>query len=207
MKTAETDIQFLKGVGEKRAVLLKSKGIDTIGALLRFYPRAYLDWTKISKISECNFFENSCIKAKIISPIEEIKKPGMTIYKFIAEDSSAQVEITLFNQKFLAQKLRYGREYLFYGKTNGNFYLRQMTSPQIMETSYNTIEPIYPATKDLSSKTMEKLVKTALAETQIEETLSDEIRDRNGFCDIKYALENIHFPKSKESLERAKKRL
>ena len=148
------------------------------------------------------------IKAKIISPIEEIKKrPGMTIYKFIAEDSSAQVEITLFNQKFLAQKLRYGREYLFYGKTNGNFYLRQMTSPQIMETSYNTIEPIYPATKDLSSKTMEKLVKTALAETQIEETLSDEIRDRNGFCDIKYALENIHFPKSKESLERAKKRL
>ena len=188
MKTAETDIQFLKGVGEKRAVLLKSKGIDTIGALLRFYPRTYLDWTKISKISECSFYENSCVRAKIVTPVEEIKKrQGMTIYKFIAEDSSAQVEVTLFNQKFLAQKLRYGREYLFYGKLNGNFYIRQMTSPQIMETSYNTIEPIYPATKDLSSKTIEKLVKTALSETEIEETLSDEIRERNGFCDIKYA--------------------
>ncbi len=208
MKTADTDIQFLKGVGEKRAVLLKSKGIDTIGALLRFYPRAYLDWTKISKISECSFYENSCIKAKIITPVEEIKKrQGMTIYKFIAEDDSAQVEITLFNQKFLAQKLRYGREYLFYGKLNGNFYIRQMTSPKIMETSYNTVEPIYPVIKELSSKNIEKLVKTALGEAQIEETLSQEIRDRNGFCDIKYALENIHFPRSEESFERAKIRL
>ena len=45
MITATTDIQYLKGVGEKRAVVLKNRGIDTVGALLRFYPRAYLDWT------------------------------------------------------------------------------------------------------------------------------------------------------------------
>ena len=62
MITATTDIQYLKGVGEKRAVVLKSKGIDTVGALLRFYPRAYLDWTNITPISECSFFDNNCIK-------------------------------------------------------------------------------------------------------------------------------------------------
>ena len=36
MLTASTDIRFLKGVGEKRAELLQKKGIDTVGALLRF---------------------------------------------------------------------------------------------------------------------------------------------------------------------------
>ena len=64
MITANTDIQYLKGVGEKRAVILKNKGIDTVGALLRFYPRAYLDWTKITLISECSFFEN-CFEKSI----------------------------------------------------------------------------------------------------------------------------------------------
>ena len=208
MKTASTDIQYLKGVGEKRAVILKSKGIDTIGALLRFYPRAYLDWTNITPISQCSFYENNCIKATLITPVEAIKKrQGMTLYRFIAEDGSAQMEVTLFNQRFLAEKLRMGREYLFYGKVGGNFYMRQMTSPRILETGFNGIEPIYPASKNLSSATIQKLVKNALAEIELTETLSEEIRERNGFCDIKYAINNIHFPKSKESFERAKERL
>ena len=53
MLTASTDIQYLKGVGEKRAELLKKKGIDTVGALLRFYPRAYHDWRGVLPVAEC----------------------------------------------------------------------------------------------------------------------------------------------------------
>ncbi len=208
MITATTDIQYLKGVGEKRAVVLKNRGIDTIGALLRFYPRAYLDWTEIEHIADAPFGENVCVKAKLITEVSELKKrPGMTIYKFIVEDNSAQMEITLFNQKFLAQKLRKDREYLFYGKISGSFIFKQMGSPEIMETSFDGIEPIYPASKAMSSKNLEKLVKTALSSVTLPEVLPEEIRKRNNLCDIKFALENIHFPKSRESLERAKKRL
>ena len=208
MITAATDIQFLKGVGEKRAVVLKSKGIDTIGALLRFYPRKYLDWTDIKPISEASFFENVCIKARIITPIETIeKRKGMTIFKFMVEDSSATAHITMFNQHFLANRLRTGREYLFYGRVDGNFYIKQMTSPIIMESSFGGIEPIYQASKTISSKVMEKLVKTALQSVEMVETLPLEIRERNGLCDIKTALWNIHFPKTKEGLKSAQKRL
>ena len=208
MITAETDIQYLKGVGEKRAVVLKTKGIDTIGALFRFYPRKYLDWTDIKTIRETSFFENSCIKAQIVSPIEKIeKRRGMTIYKFLIEDNTGKVQVTLFNQKFLVDKLRLGRVYLFYGRVDGNFYIKQMTSPIIMESSYNGIEPIYSANKTISSKTMQKLVLNALNSVSLPETLPEEIRLRNGLCDIKTALWNIHFPKTKELLEQAKKRL
>ena len=208
MMTATTDVQYLKGVGEKRAVVLKNKGIDTIGALLSFYPRAYLDWTDVTDITSCNFYENVCIRAKIITPIEASKKSsGMTIYKFLAEDSTAQISITLFNQKFLAQRLRMGREYLFYGRVNGNFYYKQMSSPIIMETDFLGIQPIYPASYNMSSKIIERLVKNALATVDVEETLSQSIRERNNLCNIKYALENIHFPKSAEALSRAKNRL
>ena len=208
MLTATTDIQFLKGVGEKRAVMLKKRGIDTVGALLRYYPRAYLDWTNITAISECSFFENVCIKAQIITQIEEFKtRSGITLYKFLAKDYSGQIEVTLFNQRFLAEKLRCGREYLFYGKLDGTFLYKKMSSPMIMETGFNGIEPIYPASANLSSKTIGKLVRNALNLLQLPETLPQEIRERNGLCHINFALENIHFPKTKENFEKAKKRL
>ena len=161
--TANTDIQFLKGVGEKRAEVLKLKGIDTVGALLRFYPRRYLDWTNITKVQNAPFFENVCIKARIITPIETFEtRRGIKIYKFMAEDSSGRFTVSLFNQFYLANKLGYDREYLFYGKFDGNFF-KQMNSPLIKEVGYNGIEPIYPESKAMTSKTIQKLVKTALS--------------------------------------------
>ena len=65
MITVSTDIQFLKGVGEKRAVVLKNKGFDSVGALLHYYPRKYIDWTDNSPIGEAPLFQNVCVKAKV----------------------------------------------------------------------------------------------------------------------------------------------
>ena len=137
MLTASTDIQFLKGVGEKRAELLRKKGIDTVGALLRFYPRAYLDWRNVTPIAECPFNENVCVRAKIVTPVKKnyIRK-DMTLFKFNAEDESGLMEVTLFNQKFLADKLHEGSTYLFYGKLGGSFVMRQMPSPRAVSVAW-----------------------------------------------------------------------
>ena len=209
MLTASTDIKYLKGVGEKRAELLRKKGIDTVGALLHFYPRAYLDWRNITHIAECPFGENVCVKAKIISPVKSayIRK-GMTIYKFTAADDSGYMTVTLFNQKYLAEKLNEGCEYLFYGKLGGNLVMREMSSPEIRESGFLGIEPIYPASAGLSSKAIEKLVKTALNTLpELNEVLPESVRERNGLCGINTAVRNIHFPLEPESFERAKERL
>lgn len=206
--TANTDIRYLKGVGAKRAEVLKSKGIDTVGALLRFFPRKYLDWTNVTLVKDALWYQNVCIKAKIVTPIETFEtRSGITIYKFMAEDSSGRFAVSLFNQKFLANRLNFGCEYLFYGKLEGNYILKQMNSPIIKEALYNGIEPIYNASKNISSATIQKLVKNALSLCELPEILNEDIRQKNGLCDIKYALENIHFPKTKESFEKAKKRL
>jgi len=208
MLNAFTDIQYLKGVGEKRASLLKNKGIDTVGALLRFYPRNYFDWTDITPIGNTEFWENACVKARIITPIKEhFIRNKMTVYRFCVSDGFDKMEVTIFNQKFLAQKLRTDREYLFYGRVEGDFFMRKMSSPTVMEGDFKGIEPIYPASKDMSSKTIQKLVRTALSSISLPETLNEEIRKRNGLCDINFAIENIHFPLTKENLETAKKRL
>ncbi|MEE1244779.1 MAG: ATP-dependent DNA helicase RecG [Acutalibacteraceae bacterium] len=206
--TANTDIRYLKGVGAKRAEILKGKGIDTVGALLRFFPRKYLDWTDITPVKDALPNQNVCIKAKIVTPIETVEtRRGITLYKFIASDKTDRFAVTLFNQRFLAEKLKYGCEYLFYGKFDENLILRQMNSPIIKEVSFNRIEPIYNASKNMPSATIQKLVKTALDTTEMPEVLNSKIRTENRLCDINYALRNIHFPKTKEAFETAKKRL
>ncbi len=209
MLTASTDIRFLKGVGEKRAELLRKKGIDTVGALLRFYPRAYLDWQNITPISECHEGENVCVRAEITSPVKTINiRRGMTLYKFSAADDSGVIEVTLFNRKYLAENLREGRSYLFYGKLGYGITLRQMSSPEIMPAEYMGIEPVYAATEGLSSKTIEKIMKNALVYTDsMQDAIPDGIRQKNGLCDFKAALKSIHFPLERQALESAKRRL
>ena len=207
MITASTDIRYLKGVGEKRAVVLKDKGIDTVGALLRYYPRDYLDWTDIKKISSAPLFEKVCIKAKVLRVEAEKKRNGMTLYSVFCEDDTAQMTAFLFNQRFLAESLREGREYLFYGRLSGGFLFRKMSSPKIVPVSNNAIEPIYPASKDLSSKQIKNLIKTAIGLVNLPETLNEEIRQRNKLCSLEFALKNIHFPLNREAFLAAQKRL
>lgn len=209
MLTASTDIRFLKGVGEKRAELLQKKGIDTVGALLRFYPRAYLDWQNITPVSECPEGENVCVRAEITSPVKTVNiRRGMTLYKFAAADDSGVIEVTLFNRKYLAENLRQGRSYLFYGKLGYGITLRQMSSPEIMPAEYMGIEPVYAATEGLSSKTIEKIMKNALVYADgMTDVIPQGIREKNGLCDFKTALKSIHFPLERQALESAKRRL
>ncbi len=206
--TAFTDIQYLKGVGAKRAEILRTRGIDTVGALLRFFPRKYLDWTRVTPANSAPFHENVCVRAKIVTPIEEYNtKSKMVIYKFIAEDESGKFFVSLFNQKFLAERLKFGGEYLFYGKLEGSFITRQMNSPIIKPVDYNVIEPIYPASRDMTSSQLSRLIKTAVKTVEITETLPQIVIERNNLCSLRFAIENIHFPMSREAFEKAKHRL
>ncbi len=206
--TATTDIQYLKGVGAKRAEILKSKGIDTVGALLRFFPRKYLDFSKIEAVYSAPLQQNVCVKAKIVTPIEEYNtKSKILIYKFIAEDQSGRFFVNLFNQKFLAEKLKMGGTYLFYGKLDGSLITRQINSPIIKPADYNVIEPIYPSSRDMTSNMLSRLIKTAINLIEITETLPQIILERNNLCSLKFAIQNIHFPMSKEAFDKAKRRL
>ncbi|MDO4608043.1 MAG: ATP-dependent DNA helicase RecG [Clostridia bacterium] len=208
MSNFDTDIRFLKGVGEKRAQHLYSLGIDTIGALLRYFPRGYEDFSDIKQIFDCSADQKVCIKAKIITPISEnIIRKNMTLYKFVVSDDTARLQVTIFNNKYLAQRLHQGSEYLFLGKIQYSGFLPAMSAPEIREVGDTGIVPIYPATKNMTSSAISKLVKTALEGVQIQNVLPQSIIDNYKLCDLNTAIHNIHFPKSEQALSRAKQHL
>lgn len=208
MANFNDNIQYLKGVGEKRALLFKKLGTQTIGALLRFYPRSYENWNNITPISQARGMGNVCIKAVVITPVKEnfIRK-NMVLYKFMVGDGSGNMSVTIFNNKYDAAKIHVGEEFLFYGKLNTESFSIEMSSPKIRPVKAAGIRPIYPSVSGLSSTAIENQIKIALSTTPLKEFLPQSIIDKNCLCSFEFALHNIHFPESEEDLEQARKRL
>ena len=208
MPDINTDIRFLKGVGERRSSALSAMGIDTVGALLRFYPRTYEDFSKITPISRCPANEKVCIKATVTTDIkEQFVRKNMVIYKFTVADGSGTVIVTIFNNKYLAARLKKGREYLFLGRLSQDSFAFEMSSPEIKEVGSVGIEPIYRSSKTVTSEFIKKLVRTALESTEITDPIPENIQEKYALCDIRTALFGIHFPKTYESLKAARRRL
>lgn len=206
MLDSSTDIRFLKGVGARRAEYLSAMGIDTVGALLRFFPRRYEDFGNITNIADIAVGEPVCLKGIISSEISEhFVRKNMTIYRFTVTDISGSINVTIFNNKYLAARLHSGSEYLFLGKAQFDRFSLTMSSPEIRETSFEGIVPVYRASANMSSASIEKLVRTALSSSQLKEVLPEGVKKGNNLTDLSEAIQNIHFPKSREALERAKR--
>lgn len=207
----DTDIKYLKGVGERRAAMLSRLGVSDVNALVRLYPRVYEDWSRIKSINEAQIGEICCIKGIVGSPVRKnLIRKGLTLYKTETTDGSGIMGITIFNSRFAAEKLTEGDEFLFFGRVGGNLYRKEMNSPEIEPAEgADRIRPIYPQTHGLNSKMIEKLVRTALTECQDE--LVDPIplwlREKYCLMNLPDSLWNIHFPKSPDYLEEARRRL
>ena len=205
------DIKYIKGVGEARAMAFRSSGVSTVGELLRFYPRAYEDWSKILPISQCLIGENVCIKGTVMFPVKnERVRGGMLIAKATITDGEDVVAATFFNNKYIDKMLKSGEEYLFYGKiTLGKFAAREMVSPMFIKTSQSVeIKPIYPQNKNITSKIIQSAVQNALDKIEnIPEFLPQEITEKYNLVSLDTAIRNIHFPKSDEDLQKARERL
>lgn len=207
----DTDIKYLKGVGERRAAMLSRLGVSDVNALVRLYPRVYEDWSRIKSINEAQIGEICCIKGIVGSPVRKnLIRKGLTLYKTETTDGSGIMGITIFNSRFAAEKLTEGDEFLFFGRVGGNLYRKEMNSPEIEPAEgADRIRPIYPQTHGLNSKMIEKLVRTALTECRDE--LVDPIplwlREKYCLMNLPDSLWNIHFPKSPDYLEEARRRL
>ena len=205
------DIKYIKGVGEARALAFRSIGVSTVGELLRFYPRAYEDWSKILPISQCLIGENVCIKGTVMFPVKnERVRGGMLIAKATITDGDDVIAATFFNNKYIDKMLKSGEEYLFYGKiTLGKFSAREMITPMFIKSSQSVeIKPIYPQNKNITSKIIQSAVQNALEKVEtIPEYLPQEIIEEYNLVSLDTAIRNIHFPKDDEDLQRARDRL
>lgn len=211
MPSLTDSVRYLKGVGEKRAKLYQKLGVDTIYSLLHFFPRTYLDYSDAKMIEDCALGEFCCVKATVFKKQgEQYIRKGLSIFKVFVTDGTTDMLITIYNSKYLFDKLQVGQTYCFYGKLQGNLLRREMNTPSFINLQTDCpVKAIYHLTDGLSNNLISLNVSKALElwGDRLDDVLSPDIKQTEQLCHIRYAFENIHFPKDMQALEVAKKRL
>ncbi len=218
----DTPIEFLKGVGPKRAEMLsKELCISTFGDLLSFYPFRYIDRSKINKIvdipnNEQNFIQ---LKGKIIS-LETVGQSKSKRLIAIFKDDTGEIELIWFQGlKWVKEKIKPNKEYIIFGKPTLFNKKYNIAHPEIEEVTteqqiFKGLQPLYSSTEKLKSKGLDSKGIAKLSKTLIElikgginETLPEYIINKFNFISRDAALTNIHFPENLFLLEKARQRL
>lgn len=204
-------LQSLKGVGPKRGALYQKLGVETVHDLLTFYPKSYLDLSVQIPIMEAPLGENAVIRALVTRKGQEQKiRSGLSLFKATVNDGTQNITVTFFNSKYLFDKLLLNEEYIFYGKVIGTLRRKEMNSPLFVEINETSlIQPIYSLTEGLTNKMVQGNMKEALEVwgDRLTDTLSQEIKQKYKLSQLRYALENIHFPTDQAALALARRRL
>ena len=217
------EVQYLPGVGPKRASLLRSElEVHTIGDLLHTYPFRYIDRSSIMQIADVrggNAYVQ--ILAQVVSA-ELTGKGAKQRLTVLVRDMSGEMELVFFKGiKYTYDRLKPGCVFLFFGKPSVFNGRMNMVHPEIdnpptegVQSFSGTLTGVYASTDRLrnggiTGKVMNKLMAEAidLAIGDITETLPEYILREKGLVPLKYAIRNIHFPSDPTALAKAQYRL
>lgn len=214
MADLQTDVRYIKGIGEARAKALSKLGIATLQDLIGYFPRRYEDRTMTRTIRELKLGETVCVRAMIANdPVASRISGGRTVVKARAVDDSGALDLTFFNQEYRKNSLHRGETYIFCGKVEGNLLARRMINPIVEQEGQQVltghIVPIYPLTAGVSQNLLYKAVGQGLTACRhlLTDCLPDAVRQAHSLCHSGYAYENIHFPADAEALNLARRRM
>ena len=227
----DTAIQYLPGVGPKRAQLLESElGIATVGDLVHLYPFRYIDRSKIVRIADVHPDLAQVQVRAMVTKVRLLAKNGAEIpatgvkYNMVSRlsaivaDDSGEMEVVFFKGiKWMHARLQPGSTFIFFGKpavfgNHLNMVHPEVDAPDSAATGILT--GVYTSTEKLKSagitgKVMLKMIASALEGIlpTLQETLPDYVLKEKGLVPITYALRQIHFPVDQDALAKASYRL
>ena len=227
----ETDIQYLPGVGPRRAALLRSElEVATVGDLVHLYPFRYIDRSSVQRIADIHPDQSyvqvvgTVLKVRLYAkngaelPVDKLKYNLVNRLSVIIGDDSGEMEVVFFKGvKYMHARLIPGHTFLFFGKPQAFNGRINMVHPEFDapdNAQAGVLTGVYPSTEKLKTggitgKLMCKLVASALdlVLPTLEETLPDYILQEKGLVPLSYALRQIHFPVDQNALAKATYRL
>ena len=218
---SDMEVQFLPGVGPKRAELLRKElSVSTVGELLRLYPFRYIDRSTFVRIADARpDMAYVQFKAKVLR-VDLIDRKRLSVW---VTDGSGEMEMVFFKGiKWMAEKLKPEAEFIFFGKPTAFNGKMNIVHPEVdpvpeggaAKATGGAMTGVYPSTEKLKNagitgKMMTRMMEAALDRgLQAErETLPEYLVRQQGLVPLHFAMRNIHFPKDMVSLEKSKYRL
>ena len=217
-----TDINYLPGVGSKRAATLMSElGIRTIEDLITYFPYKHIDRSRFYTIGQVDeTLPYIQLKAQIVRFEKRGEGRSQRLTATITDGTGTMELVWFKGLKFVEDKYRLNQPYIIFGKAQRYGRILNIAHPEIdlfteenqqktqgWQAHYNTTEKM--KSSFLNSAALRKLIYTALSDPslQIPETLPPSLTQKYALMPRDEAIRNIHFPKNARLLEQARRRL
>ncbi len=207
------DVQYIKGVGPKRANMFAEEGIETVEDLLFYLPARYEDRSKLKKIISLKPRETVTVSGNIISTyLRKTKKKGFTIFEAVIKDDTASIKCLWMNQPYLQNILEKGKKVFLHGKVKRDKY--NPSTIQIMNPDYEFagsdkvhtkgIVPVYGTVGDIHPKRLRRIMKNAVENlsSDIDSFIPSPLEKKREFIGRREALVKVHFPEENTDVEK-----
>jgi ATP-dependent DNA helicase RecG len=209
-----TPLQFLKGVGPRRAADLARVGLHTVEDLLFRFPLRYEDRSRMLPIASVRPGTRASITGKIIhTALRTTRRPGFKIFEAIVSDDSGSILVNWLNQPYLRDVFKAGQHVVLYGaaEMRGHGGL-QFTNPdhEILddeeggETIHTgRIVPVYEKAGTVTPKIQRRFVHDALfrLNPDMPDPVPEDLRQRRGLPTRYAALHAAHFPPADANID------
>jgi ATP-dependent DNA helicase RecG len=210
----DSPVTVLHGIGPKRAERFARLGIHVVRDLLTFLPRRYDDYSQLKPINRLEYGEEVTVIGRVRRARLRRTQGGQPIFKAILNDGTGSVAVTWFNQPYLANKIKRGRQIVISGEVDEYLGRLCFTSPEwepLREELLHThrIVPVYPLTEGITAKWLRRLMKRIVTywARRLPDHLPTSLQQAEGLLDLETAILQAHFPTSQDLLQRARRRL
>jgi len=205
----------IPGIGPKSAKTLERLGLETLGDLLWYLPRRYIDYSELKTINHLWYGE----EVTVLATVEEIQvRPArggqMKLVEAVVGDGTGTLRVTWFNQPWIANQLHPGEALALSGRIDQYLGRLTLNSPeweplerQQLHTS--RIVPVYPLTAGVTARWLRRVIDSVVRRLapRLPDPIPESMRERLGLFRLPQAIEQIHFPDSWETLRQAQERL
>ena len=211
----ETPVQFLKGIGPRRAELLSKIGVETTYDLITHFPRRYDDRSEIGTIAELVTGERQSVFVTVIGQPHTEQRRRVKVTKVPVGDETGTAFLIYFNQPYMKNNFFPNMKIYVHGKVEEfrgqiSFNAPDVESAASDETlQTGRIVPSYPLTEGLQQNFLRGLIHCILppALSLIAESFPDDLMRLHSFMPLHQALQQIHFPDDLNKLGEATRRL
>ena len=213
----QSSVQYLKGVGPRRAEGLAAAGLRTIEDLLLTLPRRYEDRERLHQIGALKPHDVVSVTGEVLScGIRNTRRPGFRIFEMVVQDETGRIRATFFNQPFLKDVFSLHQRVVLFGKVE----LRPTGGLQFANPDYEVVSddgadagdaqihtgrivPVYEKIGPLSPKMLRRVVHGALQQLpdDVPDSLPDALRRRLDLPTRVVALVDAHFPPAGTSVD------
>lgn len=208
-----SSLREIKGIGAKTEEQFRKTGVYTVGDILLHYPRTYVQFPKAKQVNEVVDGETAAVTGRVLKSPVVRRARNMAVAFTTIGTADAELELVWFRMPYIKNNVLPGNTYVFYGKTSRKNGKLCMDQPAVYSVEqYASMEqsflPVYTLSGAISNNQIRKTIRTALMDEQLfSDYLPHEIREKYQLCEYNYAVKQIHFPDTMDTLITARKRL